>query len=102
MAKKIDDKSVINPSEEILKQIKDLIPQAPNYWMDAIAGKLKCSRTSVYYYSKGRGMRKGLPNDVLRELTILVKKEIEDKELLIQASSQLSKAPKTCNPKKLK
>jgi hypothetical protein len=70
--------------EEIIEKIKELIPQAPSYWADSIAGKMNKSTDSVYAYARGdRGIRAGYHKEVLRLLKELVAEENKrTKELL--------------------
>ena len=93
MAKKEQLKQVIDTDQLIIDQISALIPQAPDYWMDVVAKKMGKKRTSIFYYTKGRGKRKGYPYDVLRYLTGIVEKENRAKVLLIQKSSELNQTP---------
>ena len=93
MAKKSQLKPAIDNDQMIIDQISALIPQVPDCWMDAIAKQMGKGKTSIFYYTKGRGKRKGYPADVLRYLTALVKKENRDKEILIQKSLELNQTP---------
>lgn len=95
-AKKTESVDELNA--KILAQIAELIPQAPEFWMDAIAGRMDKKRTSIFYYAKGeRGMRKGYHEEVLLHLTDLVEKEKERKNSVIQESAKMKNKPSaTC------
>lgn len=75
---------------DILQKIKELIPQAPGYWVDVISSKMKRTRASVYYYANGeRGIRKGCHKEVLRLLMELVEKENKSIRKLAEESQAL-------------
>lgn len=93
MVKKAQLKPAIDHDQLIIDQISALILKAPDYWMDVVAAKMGKKRTSIFYYSKGRGKRKGHPAYVLRCLTDIVTKENKEKELLIQKSAELNQLP---------
>jgi len=61
---------------EILKRIKELIPDAPYFWKETIATKMGKSTESVTkYVTGGRGMKVGHHKEVLRLLKEIVEEE---------------------------
>ena len=84
----------MNDNEKIIQQISELIPLAPDYWVDIVAAKMGKKRGSIYYYARGlRGVRQGAHKEVLRFLIELVDKEKKRTARLIKASKLLSKPP---------
>jgi hypothetical protein len=67
----------------LVEKMAELIKKAPHDWAEKIAANMGKCAGSVYAYSKcERGVRKGYPVEVLKQLTEIVKeKEKEIKKL---------------------
>jgi imidazole glycerol phosphate synthase subunit HisF len=60
----------------LVEKMAELIKKAPHDWAERIAEKMGKGAGSVYLYSKcERGMRRGYPLEVLKQLTEMVKEQ---------------------------
>ena len=79
------EKSVLSGKDKlVIDRIRELLPDAPSYWVDLVAKKMRRTTDSVYAYVRGdRGIKKGQHKEVLRLLKGIVDKTLkEDEDLL--------------------
>jgi len=69
----------------LVEKMEELIKKAPHDWAERIAEKMGKGAGSVYLYSKcERGMRRGYPLEVLRQLTEMVSEREKEQQKLIK------------------
>jgi len=70
--------------DDILNKIRELIPDAPDDWIQRISKVLGVAESTIYSYANGtRGRRNGGTKKVLIELKKLVEDETKNTKQLI-------------------